>query len=282
MNNVENQACGSLFSVPDLRDYVAKSPTHEFPESFELSMPEVKSQGSVGSCVAHSLATAAEYFNTKETNTTLKLSTGYIYGNRLLSAHKGSGMYTRDAIKTMTKFGDVPYEDFPHNVEVPYAIELFDDAPKELVEVGLNYKFASYFKLKDDAAIKSHLMDNNPVIFSMKWFDDIKIEDGIMITKEVTSKKTGGHCMVIYGWNETGWLVQNSWGTWWGNKGRFVLPYNISRKETWGVLDAKSDSSLILEKPFKSNVGAFFAKILHKIISWGYNFIDWIKNKFKK
>lgn len=274
MNNVQNQACGSLFSVPDLRDYVAKSPIHEFPESFELSMPEVKSQGSVGSCVAHSLATAAEYFNTKETSTNLKLSTGYIYGNRLLSAHKGSGMYTRDAIKTMTKFGDVPYEDFPHNVEVPYAIELFDDAPKELVEVGLNYKFASYFKLKDDAAIKSHLMDNNPVIFSMKWFDDIKIEDGIMITKEVTSKKTGGHCMVIYGWNETGWLVQNSWGTWWGNKGRFVLPYNISRKETWGVLDAKSDSSLILEKPFKSNVGAFFAKIIHKVISWFYNIFN--------
>lgn len=216
MNNVENQACGALFSVPDLRDYVAKSPIHEFPESFELSMPEVKSQGTVGSCVAHSLATAAEYFNTKETNTTLKLSTGYIYGNRLLSVHKGSGMYTRDAIKTMTKFGDVPYEDFPHNVEVPYAIELFNDTSKELVNVGLNYKFASYFKLNDDDAIKSHLMDNNPVIFSMEWFDDIKIEEGVMITKEVTSKKTGRHCMVMYGWNQTGWLVQNSWGTRWG------------------------------------------------------------------
>lgn len=67
-----------------------------------------------------------------------------------------------------------------------------------------------------------------------------------------------------------------------GNKGRFVLPYNVSRKETWGVLDAQSDSSLILEKPFKTKVGAFFAKVLHKIISWGYNFTHWIKNKFKK
>ena len=121
-------------------------------------------------------------------------------------------------------------------------------------------------------------MDGNPVIFSMYWFDDIKLEKGVMKTNQVKSKSTGGHCMVIYGWNNDGWLVQNSWGKYWGRGGRFILPFNISRKETWGVVDAKSDSSLILEKPFKSKIGAFFAKILHKFISWFYN----LKNKNKE
>lgn len=282
MAQTKNYVCGSLFSIPDLRDYVAKSSVNEFPETFELSMPEVKNQGAVGSCVAHSLATATEYFNTKETNTTIKMSTGYIYGNRLLSTHKGTGMYTRDAIKTLAKFGNVPYEDFPYNVEVPYAIEKFEAEADELEEKGLNYKVASYFKLNDDNAIKSHLLDGNPVIFAMKWFDDIKIEKGVMVTNEITSTKTGGHCMVIYGWNETGWLVQNSWGKTWGKKGRFTLPYNVSRKETWGIVDAKSDSSLILEKPFKSKVGAFFAKVIHKVISWGYNLVAKLKEKKKE
>lgn len=273
INVNREHGAGSLFSTPDFRDYKATADAETFPETFELPMPPVKNQGMVGSCVAHSLATAAEYFNTKETNTDVRLSTGYIYGNRLLTTHKGSGMYTRDAIKTMSRFGDLPYEDFPHNVEVPYAIELFDNVSAEQVTAALNYQFASYFKLVDDAAIKQHLLDKNPVIFAMKWFDDIKIEDGVMITNEVTSKYTGGHCMVIYGWNETGWLVQNSWGTFWGNKGRFVLPYNVSRKETWGVLDAASNSSLYIEKPFKTKIGAFFAKILHKVISWFYNLV---------
>ena len=282
MDQTKNYVCGSLFSIPDLRDYVAKSNVNEFPETFELSMPEVKNQGAVGSCVAHSLATATEYFNTKETNTTIKMSTGYIYGNRLLSTHKGTGMYTRDAIKTLAKFGNVPYEDFPYNVEVPYAIEKFEAEADKLEERGLNYKVASYFKLNDDNAIKSHLLDGNPVIFAMKWFEDIKIENGVMITNEVISNKTGGHCMVIYGWNTKGWLVQNSWGKNWGKNGRFTLPYNVSRKETWGIIDAKSDSSLILEKPFKSKVGAFFAKVIHKVISWGYNLVAKLKEKKKE
>lgn len=273
-----NHYFGSLFSIPDFRDYKAVASKQLFPEEYSLTMPAVKNQGSVGSCVAHSLSTATEYFNKKETGTDLKMSTGYIYGNRMYSTHKGSGMYTRDAIKTLSKYGNVPYDDFPDNVEVPYAINLFEQRASSLEDIGLAFKIASYFKLNDDSAIKAHLMDGNLVIFSMYWFDDIKIENGVMITKQVTSKKTGGHCMVIYGWNKDGWLVQNSWGSLWGKNGRFTLPYNINRKETWGIVDAKSDSTLVLQKPFKSKIGAFIAKTLHKIISIFYN----LKNSKKE
>ena len=268
--------CGSLFSIPDLRDYVAKSNTIEFPDKFELKMPRVKNQGAVGSCVAHSLATVTEYFNKEETNTFTKMSTGYIYGNRLLTTHKGSGMYTRDAIKTVSKFGNVPYDQFPDNVEVPYAIERFEQEYERLGDTaGLNYKFKTYFKLSDISAIKAQLLDNCPVIMTMWWYDDIKIVDGIMHTQCVKTSKTGGHCMVIYGWNDKGWLVQNSWGTSWGDKGKFVLPYDVPIKETWGVTDDISNSSLTIESPFKTKFGRELAKIIHKIISWFYN----MKNK---
>lgn len=268
--------CGSLFSIPDLRDYIATSKATEFPKEFKLTMPRVKNQGMVGSCVAHSLATVTEYFNKQETNTATKMSTAFIYGNRLLTTHKGSGLFTRDAIKTVSKFGNVPYEKFPDNVEVPYAIQRFDKFYAEMGEsVGLNWKFKTYFQLKDTNAIKTHLLDKNPVILTMWWYDDIKIVDGVMQTKCVKTSTTGGHCMVIYGWNETGWLVQNSWGTVWGNKGRFVLPYNIPVKETWGVTDDVSSSSLTIRSPFKTKIGAFIAKVIHKIISWFYN----IKNR---
>lgn len=274
----KKHSLGSLFSVPDLRDYRASaSHTVDLPTSFELRMPEVKNQGSVGSCVAHAVALVTEYFNKKETGKKVKMSTGYIYGNRMLSLHKGSGMYTKDAIRTMTKYGDVTYDEFPHNVEVPYAIELFEQEADKLEASGLNYKFASYFKLKDSDAIKEHLLDGNPVIFSMYWFDDIKIKDGVMQTTGIKTKNTGGHCMVIYGWNETGWRVQNSWGKYWGKNGRFTLPYTVPVKEFWGVLDARSDSSLVIEKPFKTKFGSFVAKIIHNVVSWCYNI--YYKNK---
>ena len=269
---------GSLFSIPDLRDYRATTSKVDFPDAYQLTMPEVKNQGQVGSCVAHSLSTVTEYFNKKETGRDTKMSTGYIYGNRLYSLHKGVGMYVRDALKTLTKYGNVQHKDFPENVEVPTAIDLFDSKVDELEDAGLEYKIASYFRLKDDNAIKAQLLDNNPVVFCMHWFNDIKIEDGIMITDEVKTFKTGRHCMVIYGWNDRGWLVQNSWGARWGNHGRFILPYNVTRRETWGVTDADASSSLILEKPFKSKFGSFIAKALHNLISVFYNLI----NKLKK
>ena len=76
--------------------------------------------------------------------------------------------------------------------------------------------------------------------------------------------------MVIYGWNEIGWKVQNSWGPFWGNKGRVVIPYNVNIREIWGIKDAAADSSLVLTKPFKTKFGEKFAKILNNVISLVY------------
>ena len=271
---------GSLFSIPDVRDYVAHSnkSDDEIPKEFTLSyLPAIKNQGAVGSCVAHSLATVAEYYTKKETGKKTKMSTGYIYGNRMFSTHKGSGMYTRDALKTMTKYGDVPYEYFPDNVEVPYAIELFEQKVEEIESLGYNFKFKAYYKLTDEKAIKTHLLSGNPVVMAMPWYDDIKIVDGVMITKQVKTKKTGGHCMVIVGWNEIGWVVQNSWGTLWGNKGRFILPYDVAIRETWGPTDAEPGDEITIKKPFSTPCGRFLATIINKVISWVYNLIH--KNK---
>lgn len=267
----ENFVCGALFSKPDVRDYVAKTKLSEFPEEFELTMPKVKNQGSVGSCVAHSLSTIVEYFNKKESGRYREMSTGYIYGNRRLSLYKGSGMYTRDALHTVSKYGDVPNLYFPVNVEVPEAIEKFEDKVDKIEEKGYNFKFAEYFRLKDEKSIKTSIMENGPVAFAMDWYDDITIVDGIMNTDFVKTAKTGGHCMVIYGWNDIGWKVQNSWGSGWGNKGRMIIPYDIPFTEVWGIKDAESTGNLDINKPFSTELGAKIAKVLNRIILFVYN-----------
>lgn len=264
---------GSLFSIPDVRDYIAHSNVSNdaIPKEFMLSnLPAIKNQGSVGSCVAHSLATVAEFYTKKETGKKTVMSTGYIYGNRIFTTHRGSGMYTREALKTMTKYGDVPHEYFPYNVEVPKAIELFEEKVDDIEEIGYGYKFKAYYKLTTEKDIKTHLLSENPVVIAMPWYDDIRIVNGVMITDQVKSKTTGGHCMVIVGWNETGWVVQNSWGSNWGNKGRFTLPYNIAVREYWGTVDAEPDDTVTIEKPFSTRFGRVIANIINKIISLFY------------
>lgn len=269
--------CGAVFSKPDVRDYVASTQQSDFPDEFELELPKVKNQGIISSCVAHALSTVVEYFNQKESGEYVEMSTGYIYGNRRLTLHKGKGMCTRDAINTVTRYGDVPDVYFPVNIEVPAAIDKFESEVDNIESAGYYFKFAEYFKPKDDIAIKTSIMENGPVIMAMTWYDDIKIVNGIMQTNCIESKNTGGHCMIIYGWNEIGWKVRNSWGRTWGDQGNVVIPYSVKIREVWGIKDASADSSLVLKKPFKTKFGAWTAKLLNAVIGFVYNLFHKVK-----
>lgn len=265
---------GALFSKPDVRDYTARTEITEFPAEFELDMPGVKNQMNISSCVANALSAVVEYFNEKETGEYLEMSVGYIYGNRRLTINKGNGLFIRDAVRTVAKYGDVPKIYFPNNTEVTDIIEDFENKVDSIEATGYHFKFAEYFKLKDESAIKASIMENGPVVFAMTWYDDIHVVNGVMQTKKKSSKLiSSGHCMVIYGWNETGWKVRNSWGTFWGNMGNVVIPYDIPLREAWGIKDASSDSSLILERPFNTKTGENIAKLLNLVIIGVYNLL---------
>ena len=47
-----------------------------------------------------------------------------------------------------------------------------------------------------------------------------------VIKRTATSKAVGGHAFCIVGYNDVGFLVQNSWGTEWASKGFATLPYD--------------------------------------------------------
>lgn len=48
----------------------------------------------------------------------------------------------------------------------------------------------------------------------------------LVITKTDTSKALGGHAFCLVGYNDVGFLVQNSWGPQWGRNGFATLPYD--------------------------------------------------------
>lgn len=52
------------------------------------------------------------------------------------------------------------------------------------------------------------------------------------------TQKTGGHAFALVGYNERGFVVQNSWGTGWGASGFAVLPYEdwvTNATDAWAV-----------------------------------------------
>lgn len=227
-------------------------------------MVRIKNQGITGSCVAHSISEVIEYFNSVQNDDTTEMSTGYIYGNRNTSAWKDAGMITRDALKAVKLYGDVPKDDFPYNIEVPKAIEEYQKVSDELYEKGYPYRISTYARLTDTNSVKQALMNNGPVVMAMEWFDDMQVKKGILTTDK--KRSAGGHCMVIYGWNEIGWKVQNSWGKLWGDNGCCIIPYDMPIREFWAVTDDIIEG-MEIKKPFSSSFGKLIAKLLNWICS---------------
>lgn len=165
------QTFGALTPKKDIRQYRTKRTKAAFavdiPEEFELPMPEIKSQGSVGSCVAHACATAVEYYNKLQEENDTVFSTGYIYGNRRNCSYTGSGMYVDKALGNLRKWGDVPNNLFDINVEVPEAITQFEKKAINLMPDGYPHRITEYFELETDEERKLNLLQNGPIIFSI-------------------------------------------------------------------------------------------------------------------
>ena len=131
------------------------------------------------------------------------MSVGYIYGNRISSSHTGAGMNTRCALQDCCSEGDVPYADFPVNVEVPEILEMVARAKEELAPKAYPFRLTSYVKVATVNEIKTALYNGYPVVFAIDWYTDAKVKNGVLTSKR--TKIDGSHCMVIYGWDERGW-----------------------------------------------------------------------------
>lgn len=205
----------ALLSPPDVRDYkgVACVTEQQLPKTFELTKRgDIKSQGSTGSCVAHSLAAVAEYFNIQETGKYEAMSTGYIYGNRRNTSWKGVGMYVNTALASLRHYGTTKASDWNNNNEVPKAIELFEADCAKYQQQAYENRITQYYRLYDVASMKAALYQGHPIVFVLVFRTGMEIKDGVWLVDEKSAKTGGSHCMWIYGWDERGWKVANSWG----------------------------------------------------------------------
>lgn len=263
-NIVRSMFSGVLPSKVDIRDYIVKA-NLVYPTSFELdNLPSVKNQMSVSSCAAHSSSSVLEWFNEKETNEYRKLSTNFIYGMQGVEFNRmEKGMYLRDVCKILQRYGDCLYETIPMNTEMPTC---YNNLSKNLNEDVYNEaaicRIESYAKCTTDDAIKHALMEYGPVLASIKWYNKYKINDGVINFD--TKSDNGYHAIMVYGFNETGWLCQNSWGKLWGNGGRFILPYEHGFREAWSFVDAKNSD---IHKPKRNTLFDLVYKFINLIIN---------------
>lgn len=251
----------------DIRDYTIESESN-FPTAFSVDiLPPIKNQGSKPTCVAYALSSAVEYHHQRQHEFYVSFSTEFIYGVREKGYYIGDGLSIRDGLNTLLKYGDVYEEDCKGNHNYKQAMENVSKNFDHLKELAYPHRISGYFKIKTNDEIKTALMNHGVVIASMKVYDGHKLVDDVYTYDSTRNHKA--HCVFIYGWNEKGWLVQNSWGRLYGGDGRFIIPFDFQFYETWGITDNITDGNIV--KP-KNN----------KWLNVVYKVINQIVNIFKK
>jgi len=266
---------GALKPKVDTRDYkLSVAKTVVFPKTYTIGQPnEDKDQSNINSCVPHMGGYVREKLYLIRNGVFKRFSVGFLYANRPDLTMQG--MYLRDMFKTLQTVGDVFNEDFDYNLEVP---ELTD----KLQEVGVDKlnalassnKILTYFQVTTPDEIKSAIMNYGYVGIGVPWYNDngfsviINADGSVQAVIEKGSDLAGNHALTIYGWNETGWLISNSWGLNWGVKDQAILPYTYPIDEAWGSTGEPKEDIIV---PVTNGFMNFILKIA-----------NWFINLFKK
>lgn len=90
----------------------------------------------------------------------------------------------------------------------------------------------NYALVHTEQSLKTAIYLNGPCVAGLP------VRDSESSRFWIGDKIEGYHAVSIIGWNNNGFILQNSWGSSWGNYGKAVLPYTDFRyfREIWTLI----------------------------------------------
>lgn len=194
------------------------------------NIASILDQGNLGSCVAN----AASLIISTQSKKTISLSRILLYALCRIcdntNLNQDDGTTIRTCCNVLRKYGTCP-----ENI-CPYNINLFSSFPSlnAIKNLNLLKNFMYYSVNQDINSLKQTLFTfNKPIIFGILIYNSFmtpQVASTGIVPMPDTSKESllGGHCVTMIGYddNKLCFVCANSWGTSWGNKGLFYLPYN--------------------------------------------------------
>lgn len=222
--------------VPDFRDFKFSAITDfsTLPKEVDLRYNNMRifDQGALGSCTANAISSAHMFNQAKNNEWKAKFTPSrlFIYFNE--RAIEGtipfdSGAMIRTGIKSLAKQGVCSENTWP------YIIKRFRllPSPKSYTE-AVTHKSVQYSRVGQTLEqLKACLASGYPFVFGFAVYDGFESEvvakTGVVNMPASSEKMRGGHAVLCVGYSDKTqrFIVQNSWGQNWGNKGFFTLPY---------------------------------------------------------
>lgn len=226
------QYYGWVPDLPDQRDFLYAAPTpiqRDIPSKMDLSdrCPPVYDQGQLGSCTANAIAGAIE-FDQKKRFVPSRL---FIYYNERQmegTIDSDSGAQIRDGIKSVATLGAPPERLWP------YDISTFKDQPSDAAFAAAKADLVVLYQrlIQDLDTMRGCLASGYPFVFGFTVYQSFEsaavAKSGQLDMPKFNEKRIGGHAVMAVGYDDSKrtFLIRNSWGTDWGKKGYFTMPYS--------------------------------------------------------
>src|SRR5262245_30805834 len=245
--------------LPDFRDYTTATESvkailarsRRLSATVEAALPSsvdlrpwcspIEDQGDLGSCTANAGVGLLEYFERRAFGTHVDASRLFLYKvtRNLLGLTGDDGAYLRDTMKAMVLFGVPPEKHWP------YIISRFNDEPTAFCySFSQSYQAVKYYRLdppgtppaKTLDTIRKYLAAGLPAMFGFSVYGSIPPPGdgkGEIPFPTPADSLEGGHAIVAVGYDDQkavgkekgAFLIRNSWGKSWGDRGYGWLPY---------------------------------------------------------
>ncbi len=230
---VIKRLCDKKQSLQMFRSFQLKAiPSNKaplLPKLIDLrkGMPAIYDQGNLGSCTANAICAMIKYKNAKIDGSRLFL----YYNERLLekTVNFDAGADLTDGIKALCSFGICQEKTYQYIIS-KFALK---PPPNTYAEASPHKNIRATLVDSTLNAMKSCLIQNYPFVVGIAIYDSFESgtvsKTGVVPMPNKSSEQLlGGHAVLCVGYDDVKkvWIMRNSWGPSWGEKGYFYLPYN--------------------------------------------------------
>ena len=221
-------------STLDRRDYRIRllNTKSRLPSAVNLkaNLPYVFDQGSIGSCTANSAGSMYSWIVNKNKGGVFVPSRMFLYYNtRILhgTVSYDSGASLRNTMKALKDYGVCREATWPYLYD-----KLFTTPTPNCYEEGSLRQAISYASVPITLNTMKTIVQTRPFVLGIlvysSFYNPNVARTGIVPLPNIrTEKLLGGHAILVIGYDDRRqcFLCRNSWGTSWGMKGDFYLPY---------------------------------------------------------
>lgn len=234
-----NKRLGWVPDLPDPRDLTYSLPSAvmsaALPSKVDLreggELPPIRDQGDLGACTAFALAAAFQFSLDKQKLREFTPSPLFLYYNEramMGTIKEDSGAMIRDGVKSLSKQGiclESSWKYIPTKFAKKPPVSVYTKASKNLVSKYERITPALPF-------LKGRLASGFPFVFGFSVFESF-FSSAVSSTGNANlpninqERFLGGHAVLCVGYDDANnrFIIQNSWGPLWGDKGFFTLPY---------------------------------------------------------